>query len=202
MASLKGFPNSFCQDNNTGNATVEGVRSGGCRCPHWNGPYSNYLAKRCMMISILVIMSWSCMSLSWSASEVVLLLNRAPVLTTSLQALCQVWVKRYLKLLKHTLRSHTRLLCKKILGTSYCHICFLNEGLSKHHWEIPQVEFILPYGEKIGSFIFQEFFQPYFMWFCRSSGSFEWYSYGTYVLLAAIGTCFSRTDKTPCGRQN
>lgn len=77
MVSLKIFPNSFCQDNYTGKATEEGVRSGGCRWSHWSGPYSNSLAKRCnMMISISVIMSCFWMRLSWSTSAVVLLLNK------------------------------------------------------------------------------------------------------------------------------
>lgn len=77
MVSLKIFPNSFCQDNNTGKATEEGVRSGECRWSQWSGPYSNSLAKRCnMMISISVIMFCFWMRLSWSASAVVLLLNK------------------------------------------------------------------------------------------------------------------------------
>lgn len=77
MVSLKIFPNSFCQDNNTGKATEEGVRSGECRWSQWSGPYSNSLAKRCnMMISISVTMFCFWMRLSWSASAVVLLLNK------------------------------------------------------------------------------------------------------------------------------
>lgn len=77
MVSLKIFPNPFCQDNNTGKATEEGVRSGECRWSQWSGPYSNSLAKRCnMMISISVTMFCFWMRLSWSASAVVLLLNK------------------------------------------------------------------------------------------------------------------------------
>ena len=86
MTSLQGLPNSFCQDNNTGKATVDGVRSDGCRCtgahiemdlvpltgpPQHDDKHFNY---RVLLLQLLLdlLLQWCCDTT-----------NTAPVTTAS-----------------------------------------------------------------------------------------------------------------------
>lgn len=196
--SLQGFSNSFCWDNTTdsgwGQIRWLQMHWGS----HWNGPCASHWAKWCnTMKTISIIMSCSCnFSSICSCSGVVTWQTQHPWQQPPLRGpLPSLSKKRHLKLVNHVVRSQQTSVRRKILGT-YFHIwCFLIRGWQ---WKIPQVELIPSYGGRIGSFVFQELFKPYFMWFFRSSDSLEWYPHWTYELFGSIGPCFSRTYETPC----
>lgn len=134
MTSLQGFPNSFSRDN-TGKATVDGVRSDGCGCTRGHtemglvplsGPSDTTRWKAFQLSCLAPAIA------PQSPSAVVLWHDKhgtcdpmEPPLHGPLPSLSR---KRHLKSVNHAFRSQQTSVQKRILGT-YSHIwCFLIRG--------------------------------------------------------------------------